>query len=139
VTPGDVLGHEIIATPEAHRWALVIHGVFGSLKNWRGFARRLSEACQGWGFVVVDLPGHGGSTAAAPAHDLAAVSAALSRLCASLDRPMHGIIGHSLGGKVALYHALRSGHAFEQVWVLDSRLGIESPERIATASAMKLA
>ncbi len=134
----QLLAHEIVADATASRWALVIHGVFGSSKNWRGFARRLSQSCPQWGFVLVDLPGHGGSRLGTQPNDLKGISQSLSDLTRSVNRPVSGIIGHSLGGKVALYHALQSWERWEQVWVLDSRLGAESMQERAGSPAMKV-
>ena len=132
----DALAHEVVAEATATRWALVLHGVFGSLKNWRGFARRLSKSCPEWGFVLVDLPGHGSSASLSPPHDLQGVSDRLAQLVEGLDHPVHGIIGHSLGGKIALHHASRSWNQWQQLWVLDSRIGVESAAGVARSPAM---
>jgi pimeloyl-ACP methyl ester carboxylesterase len=51
---------------------------------------------------------------------------------------VRGIIGHSLGGKVALYHALKSWESWDQVWVLDSRVGAESTQERMGSPAMKV-
>jgi len=85
--------------------ALLIHGLGGQMRN---FSYALTERLlPGHRVVTVDRPGSGYSTAAAGPHPgLAAqarlVAGLIERL--GLDRPV--IVGHSLGGAVALALAL---------------------------------
>jgi pimeloyl-ACP methyl ester carboxylesterase len=109
------------ATPE--RLALVLHGVFGSAANWRMFMRALVKERPDWGFVLCDLRGHARSQGASAPHDLQAMADDLVRTAEDLPLPVAGVIGHSLGGKVALTYAAREPAALEQVWVLDSQPG----------------
>ncbi len=110
------------ATPE--RWMLVLHGVFGSAANFRGIARRLARGRPDWGFVLADLRGHGRSPAATPPHTIASAARDLDRLP---DR-VRGVLGHSLGGKVAL--AFAEAHPdLDAVWILDSQPGAREPGR----------
>src|SRR6201999_468457 len=55
--------HRRVAPKEAtpSRWLLVLHGIFGSGRNWGSIARRLVEARPEWGAVLVDLRLHGQS------------------------------------------------------------------------------
>jgi pimeloyl-ACP methyl ester carboxylesterase len=121
----STLHHERVqstgATPR--RWAFVLHGVFGSGANWRLFMRRLSTARPDWGFVLVDLRGHGRSPMLPPPHDLDAMVGDLHALEATFGEPVDGVIGHSLGGKVALAYAATRPDALDSVWVLDSQPG----------------
>lgn len=87
------------------RWLALTHGIFGTGGNWRSIARKFVEAAPGWGAVLIDLRGHGKSSAgpgphtlAACAHDLAATFAEL----ASAGMPVHALSAHSFGGKAAL-------------------------------------
>ena len=116
-------------------WMLVAHGIFGSGANWRTFARRLSSECPEWGFVLVDLRGHGLTQQAPPPNTIAAAADDLIRLEARLREPAEGrpplriagISGHSFGGKVALaYIARRTGAPLDQAWVLDANPGARS-------------
>ena len=87
------------ATPE--RWMMLLHGVFGTGSNLRTLARRVAERCPGWGFVLPDLRGHGRSLGLTPPHTLAAAAADLVSLEAELGHPIHGLGGHSFGGRPA--------------------------------------
>ncbi len=109
-------------TPE--RLAFVLHGVFGSGANWRMFMRSIVLQRPDWGFVLCDLRGHAQSRGLDAPHDLDAMADDLTRLEGRFSQPIAGVIGHSLGGKVALSYAARRPSALEQLWVLDSQPGV---------------
>lgn len=117
------LHHETIAEGQPTRWAFVLHGVFGSGANWRLFMRKLAAERPDWGFLLVDLRGHAGSIGGEPPHSIAALAADLDDTAAASGHAIHGVIGHSLGGKVALAFAARHRGALDQVWSLDSQPG----------------
>ena len=82
---------------------VVLHGLFGSGSNWRSVARELAATHS---VISVDLRNHGGSPwADSMDYDEMAgdVLQLIERL--KLDRPM--LMGHSMGGKVAMALALR--------------------------------
>jgi pimeloyl-ACP methyl ester carboxylesterase len=131
------LHHALIAAQDAppRRWALVLHGILGSGANFRTFARRLANEVSGsgWGFVLVDLRGHGASEVGSPPHTITAAAADLRELEA--DLPIAAVIGHSFGGKVALAYAddrRARGAALARASVLDSsptpRPAIDRPD-----------
>jgi esterase len=104
-------------------WMLVLHGIFGSATNLRTLASRLAAARPAWGFLLVDLRGHGQSQGAPPPHTVAAVAEDLIRLDGELGLAVQGIAGHSFGGKVALAYAERRREALSEVWILDAEPG----------------
>jgi pimeloyl-ACP methyl ester carboxylesterase len=84
---------------------LLIHGLAGQLSHYTyGVAGRLAERYR---VVVVDRPGSGHSTRAAdtPA-DLSTQAASLAALVRTLGTGKVFVVGHSLGGAVALTLAL---------------------------------
>jgi pimeloyl-ACP methyl ester carboxylesterase len=84
---------------------LMIHGLAGQMSHYTyGVAGRLAERHR---VVVVDRPGSGYSTRdeATPA-DLATQAAALAALVRTLDLGPVFVVGHSLGGAIALTLAL---------------------------------
>jgi len=134
----DFTVHHDVVTGSAiapDRYMLVLHGILGSGANWRSFARRLAAACPSWGFVLVDLRGHGQSAAAPPPHTLTAAAADLVRLEATLGLPIKGVLGHSFGGKVALALAELNPTRLDQVWVLDSLPGARLEELASPRTA----
>lgn len=80
---------------------LLIHGAGGSHLDWPAQMRRLGTAR----IVAPDLPGHGKSPL--PGHDsVAAYAAALVTLLDALHLDRAVMIGHSMGGAIALTLAL---------------------------------
>ena len=98
------------------RTALICHGILGSRRNWRSFARGLSAALPGWRMVLVDLRGHGDSAALGPPYTVAQCAADVAAL--GIDPEV--IIGHSFGGKVVLSYTAKLPAALQQTWVLDA-------------------
>ena len=94
---------------------LIVHGLFGSARNWSAIAKRMSEHRS---VVTVDLRNHGMSFHAAThsypdlASDLAAVIEARG------EGPMD-VIGHSMGGKAAMTLALSAPDDIARLLVAD--------------------
>jgi len=96
-----------------------LHGAFGAGRNWLSVARRLVAARPEWGGILVDLRLHGGSRELAPPHTIRASAADIGALVAALARPVAAVLGHSLGGKVALRYAHDYPGGLRQAWVID--------------------
>ena len=89
---------------------VVLHGLLGSAKNLRTPAKKIAERHTGYQVLLVDVRGHGSSTAL-NAHAVAAdgptstLADAAHDLMATLEgmgvRP-DMVCGHSMGGKVAM-------------------------------------
>ncbi len=123
-----VLSHDRVAHGVPDQWAFLCHGILGSRRNWRSFARKLSELRPELGIITVDLRNHGDSPDLEGPHTLATCADDLHRLAEHLDIQPRVLIGHSFGGKVVLKQAEALPAGLEQVWVLDSR-----PEAIPAA------
>jgi esterase len=84
---------------------VILHGLLGSARNWTRIARQLALTHQ---VLVLDLRNHGASPWAEPmTYDRMALD-----VCGFLDRqelPAATLIGHSMGGKVAMRMALGHG------------------------------
>ena len=117
--------HRIEGEAGAPHIAFVLHGIFGSLRNWRGMAQHMVRRHPDWRLVLVDLRNHGDSVGAPPPHTVAACADDLARLASQLGAPPELIIGHSFGGKVALAYARDHGPA--RTWVLDAVPGLSAP------------
>lgn len=77
---------------------LFLHGLFGSSSNWRGIVKRFETSRR---ILVPDLRNHGRS----PHNNdvsYAAQAADVVELLDRLDIPQALLIGHSMGGKVAM-------------------------------------
>lgn len=109
---------------------LLLHGLLGSGANWHGIARRLAE---GRPVLVPDLRGHGRS----PAGDGISYEAMVADLIGVLDGrgiPQATVIGHSMGGKVAMWLALTAPERVAALGVVDIA-PVVYPERFATLIA----
>jgi len=82
---------------------IVLHGLFGLMDNWMGIAKQLSENYQ---VFLIDLRNHGRSPHK-PVFDYEAMSQDLHEFMAEHQIANPVIIGHSMGGKVAMYFAGR--------------------------------
>lgn len=97
------------------RPVIILHGLFGSSRNWTSFAKKLSEDYQ---VIAIDLRNHGKSehadtmTYPEMASDIADVLEESGLEKASL-------VGHSMGGKVAMTFALQNRSMIDQLIVLD--------------------
>ena len=94
---------------------ILIHGLFGSLDNLNIIAKSLKD-----NFTVtsVDLPNHGNS----PSLDqmnYPQMSSALIKLLIDLNIEKAILIGHSMGGKVAMQTALTNPSKVSKLIVLD--------------------
>ena len=129
--------HQLLAPPgvshEPTRWVYLLHGILGQGGNLRTLARRWIAHHPDTGAVLVDLRNHGRSLHLPPPDDLDTCAADVERLQTSLGKPAAAVLGHSFGGKVALTIARRAherGTPLEQLWVLDSTVGIRRLEEI---------
>jgi esterase len=125
-----ILNHARVAATDAEpaRWLLVLHGIYGSGRNWGTIARRLVEARPEWGVLLVDLRNHGGSQEFSAPHTLEASAADVDALVDHLDFHAAAVLGHSFGGKVALLYASHHADELRQVWVMDSTPAVREPE-----------
>jgi pimeloyl-ACP methyl ester carboxylesterase len=94
---------------------VILHGLFGSARNWRTIAERLADR---YHVYAVDLRNHGESGHA----DTMTFSEMIDDLrefldARGLDRP--AILGHSVGGKIAMLFALLYGQHLDRVVVVD--------------------
>lgn len=93
---------------------LIVHGLFGSARNWGAVARRLSDDRE---VVAVDLRNHGESFHDAR-HDYAAMAGDLAQVIEAEGAAMD-VMGHSMGGKAAMVLALTRGDLVRRLAVLD--------------------
>jgi pimeloyl-ACP methyl ester carboxylesterase len=97
----------------------VLHGFLGSGRNLTTLARDLAAGAPQYSAYVFDLPGHGGSPPLPPDADLAAVARQLLATARALNTMPWTLVGHSLGGRVALEAALLEPRAVAHLTLLD--------------------
>jgi pimeloyl-ACP methyl ester carboxylesterase len=99
---------------------LLLHGLLGSGRNLATLARMLAEAGAGLDVVTLDLTGHGSSPPLPPAADSATLAADVLATARALALPEPlALVGHSLGGRVALRAGQLAPSAIASIVVLD--------------------
>ena len=102
---------------------LLIHGVAGTLENWRAVIELLSQQ---YTVVASDLPGHGLSAPGAGDYSLGALATGLRDLLVALGHERVTLVGHSLGGGIAMQFAYQFPEMTERlVMVSSGGLGAE--------------
>lgn len=93
---------------------LIVHGLFGSGRNWRAIARHLSKERP---VVTVDLRNHGESFWNED-NSYAALAKDLERVIEDLGGKAD-VLGHSMGGKAAMVLAMQQPHLIGQLIIAD--------------------
>jgi len=135
--------HSFVGDEAAPHLGFILHGVLGAGHNLRSLAGKLAAARPEYRFVLLDLRYHGKSLGAPAPHSLAAAADDLFDLVEHLGSAPQVVLGHSLGGKVALEYGRRheapqagarlppSEHAqiLKQIWTLDSDPGAQTADQ----------
>ena len=87
---------------------LLIHGMAGNFENWRAVIEPLARQHT---VIAPDLPGHGGSAPGAGDYSIGALAAELRDLLAALGHDRATLVGHSLGGGIAM----QFGYQFPEI------------------------
>ena len=105
---------------------VLVHGLGGAAANWLALAPLLP----GRRLIVPELPGHGGSSPLPAAPSLSPYADRLGLLLEYESAAPAAVVGHSLGGAVALRLALRRPESVSAL-VLAAAAGISSTTRSA--------
>ena len=99
---------------DAGPWVVFVHGLFGQGKNWTTIAKGLTDRYR---VALIDLPNHGHSpwTDRVDYLDMAEL---LATELEHLGEPVT-LVGHSMGGKVAMQLALRRPELLRALVVVD--------------------
>lgn len=93
---------------------LIVHGLFGSARNWGAIARRLSGDRR---VITVDMRNHGQSFRA-ESQSYAEMAGDLAQVIDGAGAPVD-VLGHSMGGKAAMELALTHGSLVDRLIVAD--------------------
>ncbi|GFG64426.1 hydrolase [Mycobacterium kubicae] len=110
---------------------LLIHGLGGNRGTWRQIIGTLARTHT---VIAPDLPGHGESDAPAGDYSLGAHACALRDLLLSLGHRRFSLVGHSLGGGIALQTAYQFPERIDRLILIGSG-GLGSEVSIALRAA----
>lgn len=101
---------------------LLIHGMAGTFENWREVIEPLAVHHT---VIAPDLPGHGGSGGGAD-YSLGSLAAGLRDLLVKLGHERATLVGHSLGGGIAMQFSYQFPEMVERLVLVSSGgLGLE--------------
>ncbi len=96
---------------------MLIHGIGGDWRTWEPVLDGLARQHR---VVAVDLPGHGRSAKGAGDYSLGALASALRDLGGALGLERATVVGHSLGGGVAMQFAYQFPERCERLVLVSS-------------------
>jgi len=119
------------ATP--HNPLVVLHGLFGSARNWSSIARALS---QNRDIIALSLRNHGDSP-----HDAIMTYQAMAQDIAEtlehLELEVVDLLGHSMGGKAAMTLALTQPSLIKNLVIVDIAPKMYRPQYSSYITAMQ--
>ena len=96
---------------------VLIHGITSSSRTWDAVIPALAEH---YTVIAPDLLGHGRSAKPRGDYSLGAYASGIRDLLAALDVPSATIVGHSLGGGVAMQFSYQFPERVERLVLVDS-------------------
>ncbi len=96
---------------------LLIHGMGGTYENW---AEVIEPLARNHTVIAPDLPGHGTSGAGGGDYSVGALAAGLRDLLVTLGHERATLVGHSLGGGIAMQFAYQFPEMVERLVLVSS-------------------
>lgn len=106
------LSHNVIGEGQT---IVILHGLFGSKRNWSSIAKQLSDTYR---VLTVDLRNHGESPWS-DVHDYSSMAEDVATLIENECSKPPIVLGHSMGGKVAMYLSIMRPQLVAQLIVVD--------------------
>jgi pimeloyl-ACP methyl ester carboxylesterase len=106
----------------------LLHGFLESSAIWKNYIRKLSESFR---VIAPDLPGHGNSEAISGVHGMDLMAEAVRHVLNDAGAGPCLILGHSMGGYVALAFAEKYPRKVKGIVLFHSHAGADSPEAVA--------
>ncbi|HEY5430977.1 MAG TPA: alpha/beta fold hydrolase [Solirubrobacteraceae bacterium] len=96
---------------------LLVHGIAGSLETWRSVIDQLARNAT---VLAVDLPGHGASSPGGGDYSLGSLATGLRDLMVALGHDRATVVGHSLGGGIAMQFSYQFPEMTERLVLVSS-------------------
>jgi esterase len=127
-----ITSHPATDPNPAHPPLLIVHGLFGSGRNWGVIARNLATTRR---VLVIDMRNHGHSPRAST-HSYPDMAADLAEVIESEGAPMD-VLGHSMGGKAVMQLALTRPDLLRKIVVADIAPVAYSHDQTDNITAMR--
>jgi pimeloyl-ACP methyl ester carboxylesterase len=126
-------GHSIAYVQEGSGPVLLlIHGMAGALDTWRSVIEPLARDAT---VLAVDLPGHGSSSPGGGDYSLGSLATFLRDVLMALGHDRVTLVGHSLGGGIAMQFSYQFPEMIERLVLVSSGgLGLEVNPALRAAS-----
>ncbi len=96
---------------------LLVHGMAGNCENWRAVVEPLARHHT---VIAPDLPGHGASEPGGGDYSLGALASGLRDLLLALGHDRATLVGHSLGGGIAMQFTYQFPEMVERLVLVSS-------------------
>jgi pimeloyl-ACP methyl ester carboxylesterase len=111
---------------------LLVHGMAGTLDTWRSVIDPLAHDAT---VLAVDLPGHGSSSPGGGDYSLGSLATFLRDVLMALGHERVTLVGHSLGGGIAMQFSYQFPEMIERLVLVSSGgLGLEVNPALRAAS-----
>lgn len=116
----------ICDSEKGEKCVVLLHGYLESLMVWEDFIPHLYKQLR---VVTLDLPGHGISVVNGECHSMEYLADVVADLMASLGVERYTVVGHSMGGYVALAVAEKYADRLDGVVLLSSTPNPDTDEK----------
>lgn len=105
---------------------VLLHGYLESMLVWDEFVALLKESVR---VVTIDLPGHGVSMVTSEVHTMEYLAECVALVMEALGIERYSVVGHSMGGYVALAMVEKHASRLESIVLLSSTTSADSQEK----------
>lgn len=105
---------------------VLLHGYLESMLVWDEFVVLLKESVR---VVTIDLPGHGVSMVTSEVHTMEYLAECVALAMEALGIERYSVVGHSMGGYVALAMVEKYASRLESIVLLSSTTSADSQEK----------
>ena len=125
IMAGETALH-VCDSERGERCVVLLHGYLESLYVWDEFAKRLAPQLR---VVTMDLPGHGISVVCGEVHTMEFLADTVAAGVRALGIERCTVVGHSMGGYVALALCERHPELLDGLVLLSSTPNADTPEK----------
>jgi 2-succinyl-6-hydroxy-2,4-cyclohexadiene-1-carboxylate synthase len=111
-------------------WLVFLHGFSGDSREWQAVGDSMADYPR----LYLDLPGHGASASIA-VNDFSEMSRLLNRTLISYNILEYWLVGYSLGGRIAMYHACQRPKGLRGLIVEGAHPGLRDDHERASRRA----